>query len=339
VKKVKNLEKIFSKGKDFIFNIKPQERILLVFHQDVDGICSAAIAFFALQRLGLKPAAISVDVENWKKILKIKKNFEKLIFLDLQIPEVEKNKKKILIIDHHIPRIKTKNLINPRILNKKVYQPASYVAYKFFSNFVDIRDKEWIAVLGTIADYGFEDCRDLLNKWIKVKKKENVWRTKFGKAAILLYNAAIEIGFENAFKILLKSKNLKSLSKNKKIKKANKRFEKYYKQKMKEFWKNVEKIEKANLIFCVMKKLKKRVGSIIVTKLSRKYPDKTILLLTKKGKFYKIHARGGKVNLGKLLEKMGVGGGHEKAAGGIIKKNELQIFKKRLFKELRYKNK
>lgn len=339
MKRVKNLEKIFEKGKKFIYNIKPEEKILLVFHQDVDGICSAAIAFFALRRLGLKPEIISVDIENWKKILKIEKNFEKLIFLDLQIPEVEKNEEKILIIDHHIPKIKVKNLINPRILNKMIYQPASYIAYKFFSNFVDIKDKEWIATLGTIADYGFEDCRDLLNKWIKVKKKENVWRTKFGKAAILLYNAAIEIGFENAFKILLKSKNLKSLSKNERIKKANKRFEKYYKQKIKEFWKNAEKIEKANLIFCVMKKLKKRVGSIIVTRLSRKYPDKTIFLLTERGKFYKIHARGGKVNLGRLLEKMSVGGGHEKAAGGIIKKNELQIFKKRLFKELCYKNK
>jgi single-stranded DNA-specific DHH superfamily exonuclease len=340
-KRVKNLEKFFPFVKKFIENLKPEEEILLIFHQDVDGLCSAAITFFALKKLGLKASAISADIENRKEILKRGKKFSKIILLDLPISGIEKSianlEKKFFIIDHHeLPKLKIKNtfFFNPRIFNKKIYQPASYVAYKFFSRLIDLENKEWIAVLGTIGDYGFEDCKDLLNKWIKVRRKQNVWRTTFGKAAILLYNSAIEIGFETALRILLKAKNISELIENKKINSANKKLKKYLKQKLKELWKNSERFDEVNLIFCVMKKIKKRVGSIIVSQLARKYPNKLIFLLTKRGKFYKIHARGEKVNLGKLLKKLNVGGGHERAAGGLIRENKLLIFKKRLLKEL-----
>jgi single-stranded DNA-specific DHH superfamily exonuclease len=341
VKRVRNLEEIFEKGRNFIRTIKSKEKILIIFHQDVDGLCSATIALSALKELGLKANVVSSDIENIKKILKKKENYDKIFLLDLPISRIEREienlGKKIFVIDHHqLPKLKTEKFfyINPRVFDEKIYQPASYIVYKFFSGLVNLKNKEWVAVLGTIGDYGFEDCKDLLSKWIRVKRKENIWKTTFGKAAMLLYNSAIEIGFETVLRILAKTKNVEELIKNKKINSAGKKLEKYLEQRLKEALKNSERFDEANLIFCVVRKIKKRVGSIIVSELAKKYPDKLVFLLTKKGKFYKIHARGGKINLGGLLEKLNVGGGHERAAGGMIKEKELLNFKKRILKEL-----
>lgn len=333
---MKSLEKLFEKGRFFVENIKPNKKILLVFHQDVDGICSGVIAYYALRKIGFSLDFISSSIEKLERIL-LNTKHKQIIILDLPVKNLPK-KLCILVIDHH-PLVKLKNIvcINPCLVNKKIYQPTSYIAYKFFSGLIDIKEKEWVAVLGTVGDYGFEYCKDLLLKWIKIKKKENIWKTRFGKAAIIIFSAAIELGFENVFNILLKSKSLKDLLKNKKIINAYKNFTRYYKKKKKEFWKNAESFN--NLIISVITEEEKRVGSMIASELARKYPEKIIFLLGKTNEKYKIHARSEKdtIHLGKILKKVCGGGGHQKAAGGIIKQNMLEVFKKKVLRELGYK--
>ena len=339
------IEEQFRKGEEFIGNLKPSDKVILVHHKDCDGTYSAAIATIALQRLGKKlNKVITGTTEKSEEIVKAIKNYDKAIIVDIGIDllfkQLNKTDKEILYIDHHIPVDKelSENIvyINPRLEDNDIYQPATYVVYKFFSQLVDLSDKEWLAVVGTIGDYGYEDCRDLLDRYIKVKEKGGIWKTKYGKVVIETVGAATEIGFGKLLEILIEADSFEELSRNKGIKAAYKKYENLYESAKKQFWKNAEKFDDANLIFSVLSSKVERVGSAIATETSTKYPDKIIFLLERIEGFYKIHARyqRGKINLGKMLREMGVGGGHGPAAGGKIKTKELADFKKKLLDEL-----
>lgn len=335
----------FAKGKKFIKNLKTSDKVILVHHRDADGTYSAAIATIALQRLNKKiDKIVTGTTERNDDIVKAIKNYNKAIIVDIGIDilfkELNKTDKEILYIDHHLTVDEKlgENIvyINPRLENEKTYQPATYVVYKFFSRLVDLSDKEWLAVVGTIGDYGYEDCRDLLDRYIKVKDKRDMWKTKYGKAVIETVGAATEIGFEKLLKILIETKSFDELMKNKGIEVAYKRYQKLYDGAKRQFWKSAEKFDDVNLIFSALSSKVERVGSAIATETSTKYPNKIIFLLEKIDGFYKIHARyqKGKINLGKMLREMGVGGGHVAAAGGKIKIKDLDNFKERLIERL-----
>ena len=339
------INEMFDKGKIFIENLKPADKLILVHHKDADGTYSAAIATIALQRLNKKvDKIVTGTTEKSDEIISAIKNYNKVIIVDIGIDllfkELNKLDKEILYIDHHLTVDKklSENIvyINPRLEDDRTYQPATYVVYKFFSQLVDLSDKEWLAVVGTIGDYGYEDCRDLLDRYIKVKEKGDIWKTKYGKVVIETVGAATEIGFGNLLKILIETDGFEELTRNKKIKTAYKKYENLYETAKKQFWKNAEKFDDVNLIFSVLSSKVERVGSAIATETSTKYPDKIVFLLERIEGFYKIHARyqKGNINLGKMLREMGVGGGHGPAAGGKIKIKELNDFKRRLIKEL-----
>ncbi len=339
------INEMFDKGKIFIGNLKPADKLILVHHKDADGTYSAAIATIALQRLNKKiDKIVTGTTEKSDEIISAIKTYNKVIIVDIGIDllfkELNKLDKEILYIDHHLTVDKklSENIvyINPRLEDDRIYQPATYVVYKFFSRLVDLSDKEWLAVVGTIGDYGYEDCRDLLDRYIKVKEKGDIWKTKYGKVVIETVGAATEIGFGNLLKILIETDGFEELTRNKKIKTAYKKYENLYETAKKQFWKNAEKFDDVNLIFSVLSSKVERVGSAIATETSTKYPDKIVFLLERIEGFYKIHARyqKGKINLGKMLREMGVGGGHGPAAGGKIKIKELNDFKRRLMKEL-----
>jgi len=336
----------FEKGKTFIENLKSSDKIILVHHKDADGTYSAAIITIALKRMNKKIGKIITGTtENSNEIVKSIEKYNKVIIVDIGIDllfkELNKLDKEILYIDHHLTvdsKLSEKIVyMNPRLENDKIYQPATYVVYKFFSQLVDISNKEWLAVIGTIGDYGYEDCRDLLDKYITVDDKRDIWKTKYGKAAIETVGAATEIGFDNLLKVLVEAKSFEEVIENKKIKIAYGKYQTLYENAKKRFWENAEKFADANLIFSVLSSKVERVGSAIATESSTRYPNKIIFLLEKIDGFYKIHARyqKGKINLGKLLREMGVGGGHGPAAGGKIKIKDLDNFKERLIGELR----
>lgn len=337
---------MFAKGNEFVENLKPTDKVILVHHKDADGSYSATIALIALKRLGKKISkVVTGTTEKSDEILKAIKNYKKVIIVDIGIDLLFKDlnalDKEILYIDHHLPVDDELNdrivYINPRLERNDIYQPATYLVYKFFSQLVDITDKEWLAVIGTIGDYGYEDCRDLLDKYIKVNDKREMWKTKYGKAVIETVGAATEIGFDNLVDILVAVDSFEELVKNKKIKTVYKNYLKKYNDVKKMFWKNAERFNEVNLIFSVLSSNVERVGSAIVTETSTKYPDKIIFLLEKIDDFYKIHARyqKGKINLGLLLREMGVGGGHGPAAGGKISIKDLSSFKEKLIGKLK----
>ncbi len=334
----------FKLGKKFIEGLKPSDKVILVHHKDADGTYSAAITASAFAKLNKKiHKIIPGTTEKSHEIIKSVKGYKKIIIVDIGIElllaDLNEMDAEILYIDHHL--VPEKNIgsnityINPRLFEPEIYQPATYVVYKFFSSITNISDKEWLAVIGTIGDYGFEDCRDLLDKYIKVNEKRDIWGTKYGKAAIITIGATAEIGFDELLNILVEAKNFDELVKNKNIVDGYKKYETLYEKDKETFVKNSESIGK--LVFSAATYKLERVGSSIATETSTKNPDKIIFLLEKVDDFYKIHARyqKGGISLGELLRKMGIGGGHRQAAGGKIKITALKEFKNHLIKELK----
>lgn len=125
------------------------------------------------------------------------------------------------------------------------------------------------------------------------------------------------------------------------------KYEKDYKKSGEEFWRTVEKVEEAKLMFAVICPKYRGIGSSLASALSRKHEKKIIVISEKIGDKYKVHARyqtaeEHNVNLAKLLEKLckelgGRGGGHERAAGGTFAVKNVDALKKKLVEELKKK--
>jgi len=344
VKRLKrNLDKLFERGKSFLKRIKSDEKLLLMYHTDIDGVCSGAIVFTGLKRMGIKVSKALPSSEIVKKIDEMEK-FDTIITTD--IPFDKKKfilaKKRFLIIDHHPePDFNRKDvvMVNPRFEKKDIYQSASYVAYKFFSKVVNLEDMEWMAVVGSIGDYSLKDCKDLLKKYMRIKKEGDVWKTKFGRAAIRINSMNIQLGQKESMRILLSFKDVDNLLKNERIERIHKKFLKVYEECEKKFWKNSEVYE--DLIFSVIKTKHRGIGSWLASRTSMKNPEKIILVLDKGNGIYHVHARYqvGKIDVGYLMKKFCdiEGGGHEQAGGGSIR--DLEGFKRKILDFLQKENK
>lgn len=351
----KSLSEFFKRGIFFIRKIKNKDRILVIHHKDVDGLVSAVILLKTFERIGLNiTKIIASSNEEIEEVIKKIKDFDKTIILDIDICYLKKQlidlKKDILLVDHHPPRadLNSKRIvyINPRLEFPEVYQPASYVIYKFLSGIATLEDIEWLAALGTIGDYGFRDCKDLLKKWINVNVVDvenggELPRIAFWKNVKMLNGAITELGYSNTFKILKKVNSLESLRKNKKIKKSYKGFNKKLEEIEQNFRNNARSIKEANLIISEIESKHRGLSSFFSTEFATKHPDKIIVLMRKKYGKYAINARyqGRGIDLGKIMERcterLNGGGGHSHAAGATIFAKNKNIFEERLIRELR----
>ncbi len=345
---MRSLSDQFEMGKEFLRNIKLSDKVLVVYHKDVDGVCSAVLFLEAFKKLGIKPSVICGIIEEPEKILSEIVNFDKIIIVDVAIDhlheKLKESGKDILFLDHHNPFTDMNNEkivhINPHF-EKDVYQPASYVSYKFLSDIVDIESRKWVAVLGVVGDYGFKDCMDLLEGYVDVKVDREMWDTDFGKAAIKLGGAILEAGSEKAIDVVFEASKLNDVVENKIVVESYEKYNEGFENSKKEFEKNMENFDEVNLIFSVIEPSYKRVGSAIATQFVTKNPSKVVMVLEKIDKGYKIHARyhEKKFDLGALVKKctesIGLGGGHKGAAGGIVEPDKLEEFKKRVIEELK----
>lgn len=345
----RNLDELFEKGISFIRNIKKDEKTFLIYHKDVDGMCSASILFKVFEIFGLVPTKVAASSnEEMGKTIKTIKFFDKTIILDIDIAylkeDLEELDREILLIDHHPPRFDLNNkkivYINPRLEFKEVYQPVSYIVFKLFSRVMNLKDVEWTAILGTIGDKGFEDCKDLVEKLVKLRKNEELAKTVFWKDVRRLNGSITTLGFDETLSILRTSRSLTDLRKNSRIRKAYREFTEKYNKLKKDFWNNAIKIKDANLIISEIGNGHRALGSFLSTNLAMEHPNTVIILMRKLNGSCAINARYEGENLGlntiidKCAKGLNGGGGHPKAAGGTIKLKNKEIFKKRLIKEL-----
>jgi single-stranded DNA-specific DHH superfamily exonuclease len=339
VKSLKRQSELLEKGKAFVENIKPSEKVLLVFHKDVDGYCSGAIFLKGLEKIGKAGNVKTLPVinEELEAILKgdSVKPYNKIIILDVDIPYLKRDFESflgdILIIDHHSIRkdLNSERLIyiNPRFENEEIYQPASYVVYKFLASFIDLKDMEWVSVLGTVADFAFDDCRDILSKYLDIKSKEELPSTKFWEVSKMIYSA-ITLEKENILETILKYGSLNGIKKDQMLLSSMVEFDHELEKVKREFWNNVERI--GNIIISRIYPSYKRIASSLSTSISLENKDKMVVVLEKREDKFKVSARyqSGKVHLGKLMESCCIsGGGHRHAAGGIIGIDDYEKFK------------
>jgi len=332
----------------------------MFYHEDGDGICSAALVLKKFPDFKYH-AREGPKMENSFLANLIRKNPELIVFLDIPVDQewktIEEIKSKlpntnIIVIDHHIPEkdLNSERAIhyNPRFDKKDVYLPASYLVYKILSKRFNMKEHAWIAAVGIISDYGHKDCREFIEQVRKdnpdlldYKNDEDIFKTKLGKASEMISSAITMKGLWGANYTLRKivaSDNCDEFLNNQQLLR-------WHRIVREEIDRIISKFESEKKVYDDLKLIigdvesKFNVTSVIASILSKKYVDKIIVLRKKTNSGWKISARNQtlKLNIGELIKKscegVGIGGGHERAAGAII--NDWDTFEKNLISNLR----
>ena len=144
----------------------------IIFHDDADGLCSAAIASMALDRVGIRYKLYCVEKLH-PAIVKLlhSKGYKLYIYLDigsgradLIMKSVEEQDSRAIIVDHHDPRrVESKRVIH---LNPELYGfsgetdvSGSTATYLFMRELSKLDDAAWMAVVGSAEIPG--DLRSL----------------------------------------------------------------------------------------------------------------------------------------------------------------------------------
>jgi len=157
---------------NFIKDIKPEDKINLIFHNDLDGFASGILFYDYLKDKGCKDIGIYPFViinGNLKDIKENLRDRDKLIILDLakntihpKITELLQGEE-VLYIDHHKTDspLENKNILEYRITER--YTPCSRIVYEL------IDGKEWLSVAGTISDYGdrYPENKEFIEGFLK----------------------------------------------------------------------------------------------------------------------------------------------------------------------------
>ncbi len=163
-------------AKQFLENIQSKEKVAIVHHDDLDGFASGILIFDYLIKRNISPKTFVAKIgpEPFKK--HSLKNSEKIIIVDLADDVIVKDlveikEKDILVIDHHPKNCNLPEKILEFNPAEEGYFPCSRVCYEL------IGGKQWLAVLGVLADKGdkYLENDSFLAKFFekeKVKKEE-----------------------------------------------------------------------------------------------------------------------------------------------------------------------
>ncbi|MBI4895574.1 MAG: DHH family phosphoesterase [Candidatus Aenigmarchaeota archaeon] len=324
------MEELTKKAMNFLKNIKEKDGVIIVFNNDLDGMCSCTIVKKYLNKLGNDPYIISQPMPPDKNLIRRMQTGvpNKIIFLDMAIDQSATVVKKIkgiadvLIIDHHLiaQDLNSNNVIhfNPRLKDPKIYQSASYLSYKIISKLdSSIEGIEWIGALGAIADYDLSSSQDLIKE---AQKKYDLRKLHKAVAILDSQKATRAMTCEQIVGALMAIKDPEKILETQ------------------EFMKSYEEIEsEKTAILSNAQDQSKTVGNLVLyeisskfnlrseisTRLAEKQKDKFVMVYEKVGKKINSSVRNQskKFNVDKVLKKAmeglsGQAGGHE-AAGGV----------------------
>jgi single-stranded DNA-specific DHH superfamily exonuclease len=333
------MEELINLASQFLKKVKG--KLAIVFGHDCDSIASASLIYKLTKKLGLNPELI-VSLHNFEideKTEKKLQRFKNIIVVDIgDTPEEKINKlsslKNLLLIDHHPPKNYKCFYINPRIYDKNIYMPTSYVVWLIYKKFFDDKEIQWIAAFGTLGDFGAKSNKDLfialrknypeLIGNVKTEDRELFEKSLIGKIAKMVDSCRIFEGIkgvEYVTKIIANSKSYEDLLKDKKINQIYQKLEKAFKNELKKLKKR--KIEIGEFIVYEIKS-KLNLKSSLASYLPKVFPNKIIFVAQKSEEgYYEVSVRRGinrRVNLAKLVEEISrniraKGGGHPTAAG------------------------
>jgi len=338
----------------FLRSISKKDEVIVVFHNDGDGICSCALMkHFLKTHAGIDAHIISQPMPPKRTLSqRIKLSLPtKIIFLDLGIDQKKKIIKnlemdcEILIIDHHeiSCNLNSKRTVhyNP-LFCSRVYQAASYLVYKLCSRIIDMKERMWVALIGIISDYNIEDVREFINRAAKrysniIKpnpSREELFNSEFGRATEMINAAkAARISCEEIVRIIESVRTLRELLENEELARA---YERVQNEIERVFVEVRSKALSSRKIILYELQSKLGIRSQISTKLSTEFPDKIILVYERSRNKIKISARTQlNVNLISLMKDVlsdvhATFGGHEHACGIEIKREDFDYFKQKL---------
>ena len=332
-------------------------RKLLIYHTDVDGICSAALFLkffpdfkplpregpvidrkFLSELIEEKPAVLAVvDIpvdQEWEKMEKLQEDS----------PETS-----LLVIDHHVP-VKSleseKNVhINPRF-SENVYIPASVLVYKLMRDLgKDVKSLVWIAATGVIGDYALEDCNDIFDECREAypeflgRKPLDSEIRKISEKIMSTFILKGREGVEKSLELTVKAERPEDILGNSYFSDCEEKVRGEIERILKDFRDNAKKHEDIDLlIYRINSRL--NISSTVSSIVAAKHPDKMIFITKHSDHHVKVSARyqAGEIDLNSLMKKItagiGSGGGHEKAAGAMINRKDWKEFEKRLIEEV-----
>jgi len=342
------------KIKKYIYNIKKEDRTAILYHSDVDGICSAVITLSAIEKKGNKVILFQsvvhkVDLFSKELLNKLKENkINKVIMLDFSadqhpggVREIEKFSD-VLILDHHetlcnLNSEKTLFIKARDYYNSETYTPCSKLCFDIFSKIVNMGDLYDIMLVGFVSDSQFQGWE----KEIK-KKYPKLSAEHFMKVIKKLNNGVISQKQDFCLKILRENKNFYQL--NKKLSKIIFPSEKDIAYYLKN-WKKLAEINKKLKLAFLHIKSKYRISSTVSTVVAYGLVDWVVITYQKLNNVIQISARrqDAKIKMNELLAdsikgfENATAGGHIPAAGGNIMPEDFKRFKQNIIKNLEAK--
>lgn len=336
--------------------------IAVVYHPDADGFTSAFIVSKAIERLrGKKPELIfcqersHVEITG-KTVRKLKKaKIGCVITVDLCVDQEPKNIKKLekfaflLVIDHHkmYRDLNSKKTFfikagNVSKIDGSRY-PASKLSYDLFSQIVNLSDVSWASAVGIMGDNALHQWENFVEKSAR-KAKVNIDTLLKVKRVIDGVEALNGKGFKVLMKEFENAKTPKDILKAK-ISKYSKLLQEKLDELIDKAERNAEFYPEIEFMLFEFSE-KFNIKSALINELSRRYKNRTIIVIEDLGKeTLGISARRQdfRVKMNELLEKATAGlkgskgGGHIPAAGGRIKRKDFWKFKGRVISMLEKK--
>ena len=330
---------------------------LLVYHSDLDGMCSAALmlrffgGFELIPREGpmMEDKFVRALAERKPSVMvvldiPIDQEWRKVELLQKQVPGM-----RLAVIDHHVPEKdlgKGGNVhMNPRF-GGDLYIPASCMVYRLLEELgCDVKPFVWIAAMGVIGDYGIEDCRGLL------RECESRYPGSIGKdpmksrikdlgdhvmASVILHG---QKGVSRSTELLLKAGSYEDIRGNKYFSACGEKVAAELRRILADFEKRKKEHPGLDLIVYRLQS-RLNVASTVSTIVAAKHPDKIIIIEKISGGWVKVSARyqAGDISLNALMKEtvagIGSGGGHPKAAGGLVARKDIGEFERRLVSRL-----
>lgn len=139
---------------------KVANRVMLIHHDDADGVCSAAIALSGLRGINIEPSIVCIEKAHPAILSKIHAlDYDTFIYVDIgsgaaEMIEKVCNDELIIILDHHDPtKVSKPNILN---LNPELYGysgekdvSGSTATYLFFDKLSNVKGIAWAAIVGS----------------------------------------------------------------------------------------------------------------------------------------------------------------------------------------------
>lgn len=352
------INKHLQKAEEFIENLDPDSKILIVSHSDGDGVTSAALISRLLDEKEMKQQSmlflLARGNEAKEKITRKtrEENADTVIFLDYtpnQETYRELNDKKMLTIDHHPGRKAPEKgvYINPQ---KETPPAASVLCHLLYEKMNGEKNTKSWALIGAHSDTRIKQSLPLLDlseeeKELYIPSGRLNWDLAevAGTTVVAYFDKTKAKEVYEYVKKSIEQENPMLIQEEKygETKHLYDIIEKAERQKINKTKDNPNlEADKESKLVILPIDTELRIKNIIASHLRLKYPEYTIAVRMENGENYMISFRGGNPDLSKAVPKAcrGInasGGGHPQAAGATVSKKDYKRFIKNLKRELK----